>query len=222
MSVICRVLVLIASSIILGGAPLAAEVLDSQFPGSQSEAKAVCNSSGECSVHVGSENVNILSACSTSRASLSWSRKEKGVFLVACDCSCTSHDNSGWLISASPLADEYEVKKLYLGKKFTVEELGQDLTNISDIMISHPLCEKVNFAKLKLSAFVTLLKQPTSDQSIPYCFLPAYILVEREGARIETNDVESHYGKRISDQETDPLLRARLVNFVVLNLHLQK
>ncbi|NMX66883.1 hypothetical protein HBO15_05925 [Pseudomonas sp. WS 5111] len=212
MSVIYNALGLIVSSVLFGTVPLAVwaqepHVLDI-------EGEAVCNFSGECSMDVGSEGKNILAACEAPRASISWNRKEKGVFLIACDCKCTSHDNTGWLIGGASVTGEREIQRLYLGKEFTVEALGKDPSSIFDIMASHPLCEKVDVVKLRESVFVTLLKQPTNNQSAPYCFLPAYIMNYRGSMKIKTNDVGSQFGKLLRVEDLDSISRSELLEFV--------
>lgn len=212
MSVIYKILVLTVSFIIFWTVPLAvwaqkSHVLDV-------EGKAVCNLSGECSMDVGSEGENILAACEAPRASISWNRKEKDMFLIACDCKCTSHDNTGWLIGGASMTGEREIQKLHLGKEFTLEALGKDPSSIFDIMASHPLCEKVDAVKLRESVFVTLLKQPTSSQSAPYCFLPAYIMDYRGAMKIRTNDVGSQYGKHLRVEGVDSISRSELLELV--------
>ena len=209
---IYKILVLTVSYMLFGTAPL---VVWAQEPHALDvEGKAVCNFSGECSMDVGSEGKNILAACEAPRASISWNRKEKGVFLVACDCKCTSHDNTGWLIGGASVTGEREIQRLYLGKEFTVEALGKDPSSISDIMASHPLCEKVDVVKLRESVFVTLLKQPTNNQSAPYCFLPAYIMGYRDSMKIRTNDVGNQYGKLLRMEDIDSIQRSELLEFV--------
>lgn len=163
---------------------------------------------------VSSAGKNILAACQAPRASTSWNRKEKYVFLVACDCKCTSHDNTGWLIGGVSITGEREIQKLYLGKEFTLEALEKEPSSISDILASHPLCEKVDAVKLRKSVFVILLKQPTNSQSTPYCFLPAYIMDHGGSMKIRTNDVGNQYGKYLRAEGLDSISRSELLAFV--------
>ncbi|WP_413703689.1 hypothetical protein [Pseudomonas sp. Pseusp16] len=139
---------------------------------------AVCNASGECALDISDTAKYILLACETPKVEVTWNRTKKNVFLIACDCECTSHDNIGWLVDGDMSIGEYKVWKLDLGKKYTVEELSRTVINIPDLFQSHPLCSEPDKKLLKASVFVSLLKHPTNNENSPYCFSPVYITEE--------------------------------------------
>lgn len=118
----------------------------------------VCNVSGECALDIGCIAKNILLACETPKVEVAWNRTKNNVFLIACDCECTSHDNTGWLVDKDIAVGEHKVWKLHLGKKYTVEELGRPMINIPDLFHSHPLCNEPDKRLLKASVFVSLVK----------------------------------------------------------------
>ena len=65
----------------------------------------------------------IKQLCKTETVWLSWNNAVPNATLVTCDCSCTSHDNSGWLVEAQPEVDTYRVHRVSLGKVFSPTEL---------------------------------------------------------------------------------------------------
>lgn len=146
---------------------------------------AVCNISGECSADISDIAIDILVLCGAPKVEVAWSRENKNVFLVSCDCQCTSYDNAGWLIGKSIAGDKYEVWRLGLGKKYTVEELSRSKGSISDLFRSYSLCSDPDKRLVKTSVFVSLVKYPTNNETNPYCFSPEYIV--EEGDRSEVN-----------------------------------
>ena len=179
-----------------------------------SASETACNSLGECTMDVSHSAPSILQACESPKASVAWNRKRQGAFLVSCDCKCTSHDNIGWLIDITSNADIRKVQKIYIGKRATIEDLQQNPTSIPDMISAHPLCEKIDFEKLKISVFVTLMKQPTNNEMAPYCFFPAYMV--EEGARLEvkTNNADDKYGKLLSIAGDDSVFEAEIIEYV--------
>lgn len=138
--------------------------------------EGACNTSGECSFDISDLSETILLACDAPRASISWNKKQSTSFLIACDCQCTSHDNVGWLIDMSNVVNHKKIQKLQVGKSFTKEALEKQAGNISDLVSSHPLCERVDKDKLIKSIFVSLIKESTKSESQPYCFSPLYVI----------------------------------------------
>jgi hypothetical protein len=139
---------------------------------------AVCNEVGECALDISSAAKHILLACETPKVEVAWNRAKKNVFLIACDCECTSHDNNGWLVDEDASTGKREIWKLDLGKRYTVEELSGSVINVPDIFQSNPLCSEPDKELLKTSIFVSLIKYPTKNESTPYCFAPIYITGE--------------------------------------------
>jgi hypothetical protein len=78
---------------------------------------AVCNASGECVLDISDTAKHILLACETPKVEVTWNRTKKNVFLIACDCECTSHDNTGWIVDKDIATGEHKVWKIDLGKK---------------------------------------------------------------------------------------------------------
>lgn len=157
--------------------------------------EAVCNSSGECSVDISDVAKDRLLACNGSKVSVSWNSRKQGSFLIACDCECTSHDNTGWLVEFVDAAGKEKAQGLYLGKAVTIEGMKQLPLRVPDMISSHRLCESIDSEKLSKSIFITLIKYPTSSEVEPYCFSPAYLLEKNGGIEISTNNIENGYGK---------------------------
>jgi hypothetical protein len=174
--------------------------------------KAVCNTTGECSIDVSDTAKNILLACETPKVSIAWNRARKNSFLIACDCECTSHDNTGWLIDTNIATGKQNIKELHLGKRYTVEALKHTTSNIPDIFNSHPLCEKIDNNTLNNSIFVTLIKQPTNNDAAPYCFSPAYIIEDKKNLTIQTNNNKLETSLLIKREES--LTDAEIINFL--------
>lgn len=103
-------------------------------------------------------------------------------YLLACECDCTSHDNTGWLIDGS----SGKVQRVALGKPAIATELvGVDA--VSDILASHPFCEAFDPGSLQAAEFVSLIKYPTGDEDAPYCFSPRTFTMSNDGIVIEDN-----------------------------------
>jgi hypothetical protein len=174
---------------------------------------AVCNYSGECIVDIGRSAKNILLACETSKVSMQWSKKRQGAYLISCDCECTSHDNVGWLVDKHSTIEEQKVQKLYLGKDATIEALRAKPGIVSDIVASHAMCGMVDGKKLELSIFVSLVKRPTNDELMPYCFFPIYMVEGVGGLKIIANDTDVG-GLTLTSMEDDPISRVEIIKFI--------
>lgn len=178
-----------------------------------SMSKAVCNTTGECSIDVSDTAKNILLACETPKVSIAWNRARKNSFLIACDCECTSHDNTGWLIDTNIATGKQNIQELYLGKSYTMEALKHTTSKIPDIFDSHPLCEKIDNDALDKSFFLTLIKQPTNNDTEPYCFSPAYIIEDKQNLTIRTNN-NNKLETSILIKREKSLTHAEIVNFL--------
>lgn len=176
--------------------------------------EATCNPLGECTMDVSHTAPSILQACESPKASVAWNRKRQGAFLVACDCECTSHDNIGWLIDMTSTNESRKVQKLYIGKGTTIESLEQEPASIPDIISSHQLCEKIDIEKLKISVFVTLIKQPTNDELTPYCFSPAYMVEGETYLEARTNNAGNKYGELLNVDGGDSVFEAEIIQYV--------
>lgn len=194
------------------GLALAVEGALAAFPGGGGGKKENCNISGECSKVVGG-SAELLKWCETSKATIAWSYKRRGAFLVSCDCECTSHDNVGWVVDRDSVTGKNIVQKLQVGKQSTVERIRRSSGLVSDEFSAHPYCGEIDDKKLSDSVFVTLLKQPTGGDVVPYCFYPAYILIGEDGVKISTDSPDDGYGMSLIIEgsglaETSAVLKA--------------
>ncbi|MBK0011033.1 hypothetical protein [Stenotrophomonas sp. S41] len=118
----------------------------------------------------------IKQVCKTEKVWLSWNSAVPSATLVTCDCSCTSHDNSGWLVEEQPEFDSYRVHRVSLGKVFSPTEFRRAGARIQDIVSSHPWCSSAKPSMPTNAVFVTLVKQPTESGDEPYCFTPRFFV----------------------------------------------
>lgn len=118
----------------------------------------------------------IKQLCKTEAVWLSWNSAVPNATLVTCDCSCTSHDNSGWLVEAQPDFDSYRVHRVSLGKVFSPTEFRRAGARIEDIVSSHPWCSVAKPSMPTNAVFATLVKQPTESGDDPYCFTPHFFV----------------------------------------------
>jgi len=121
----------------------------------------------------------IKQLCKTEIVWLSWNNAVPNATLVTCDCSCTSHDNSGWLVEWEPGDDTYRVHRVSLGKVFSPTEFRRAGARIQDIVSSHPWCSGAKPSMPKNAVFATLAKQPTESGDEPYCFTPHFFVGDR-------------------------------------------
>ena len=118
----------------------------------------------------------IKQLCKTEKVWLSWNKAVPNATLVTCDCSCTSHDNSGWLVEWQPEVDTYRVHRVSLGKVFSPTEFRRAGVRIQDIVSSHPWCSAAKPSMPTTAVFATLVKQPTESGDEPYCFTPHFFV----------------------------------------------
>lgn len=116
-------------------------------------------------------------------------------YLLACECNCTSHDNTGWLVDGS----SGKVQGVALGKPTVAAELV-DVDSVSDIVASHPFCAAIDPGSLQAAEFVSLIKYPTGDEDAPYCFSPRTFITSNEGVVIEDN------GSKVPDSDDEVFL----------------
>ncbi|MDT3455867.1 hypothetical protein [Stenotrophomonas pavanii] len=128
------------------------------------------------SLRVEERSPAIKQLCKTEKVWLSWNKAVPNATLVTCDCSCTSHDNSGWLVEAQPEVDTYRVHRVSLGKVFSPTELRRAGARIQDIVSSHPWCSAARPSVPTNAVFATLVKQPTESGDEPYCFTPHFFV----------------------------------------------
>lgn len=121
----------------------------------------------------------IKQLCETETVWLSWNDAVPSATLVTCDCSCTSHENSGWLVEAQPEVDTYRVHRVSLGKVFSPTEFRRAGARIQDIVSSHPWCSGAKPSMPTNAVFATLVKQPTESGDEPYCFTPHFFVGDR-------------------------------------------
>lgn len=176
--------------------------------------EAVCNASGECSLGIALPHSKILLACETPRASINWNRNNKYMFLVACDCECSSHDNTGWLVGISPGKGGGVIKKIELGKRFAIEALEREPPIIHDFFSGYEVCEKVDYFLLKKSVFVSLLKQPSGNGGMHYCFSPMYIYAEAGRFVAKRGDVSTRTYGVLERDENDVALKGEIFRVI--------
>ncbi|MEQ3435939.1 Secreted protein [Stenotrophomonas maltophilia] len=121
----------------------------------------------------------IKEACETEKVWLSWNNAVPDAALVTCDCSCTSHDNSGWLVETGLDGDVSRVRRVALGKVSSVEELERYGERVPDTFSSHPWCSGAKPKAPTNAVFATLMKQPSQMGDTPYCFTPHFIIDDR-------------------------------------------
>lgn len=114
--------------------------------------------------------------CETETVWLSWNNAVPEATLVTCDCRCTSHDNSGWLVEWQPEDDTYRVHRVSLGKVFSPTEFRRAGARMQDIVSSHPWCSSAKPSMPTNAVFVTLVKQPAGAGDEPYCFTPHFFV----------------------------------------------
>jgi len=102
-----------------------------------------------------------------------------GATLVTCDCSCTSHDNSGWLVETGLKDASPRVRRVTLGKVSSVAEFNRYGERVPDILASHPWCTGTKPRTPINAVFATLVKQPSEVGDAPYCFTPYFIVGTR-------------------------------------------
>ncbi|WP_155760134.1 hypothetical protein [Stenotrophomonas maltophilia] len=107
---------------------------------------------------------------------MSWNNAVPNATLVTCDCICTSHDNSGWLVETGLKDDVPRVRRVTLGKVSGVAEFNRYGERVPDTFASHPWCSGTK-PKMPINAvFATLMKQPTKAGDAPYCFTPHFFV----------------------------------------------
>ena len=143
--------------------------------GNGSKYNAVCNRGGECSVEITALSVKLNKACESPRISMSWNKRAENLYLISCDCECTSHDNSGWIVQLEAVGRKPSAKNVPLGRGVTIEELERSSGKIHDIYSSHPMCEPIDRKTLRNSIFASLFKQPTTIGANSYCYSVVYI-----------------------------------------------
>lgn len=102
---------------------------------------ALCTDSGECSLDVSGIALDLLELCEAPHLTLNWNQKTPGACLLACDCNCTSHDNSGWPVENYSIQALPKITELSLGRRFTLQALRGSPSSILDALSSSPLCE---------------------------------------------------------------------------------
>lgn len=152
-----------------------------------------CDSEGHCNVALAG-NQGALSLCEGYAPMLYWNEGREN-YLLACECDCTSHDNTGWLIDGS----SGKVQGVALGKPAIATELV-DVDAVSDILASHPFCKAFDPGSLQAAEFVSLIKYPTGDEDAPYCFSPRTFTMSNDGIVIEDN------GRKLPDGDDEVFL----------------
>lgn len=61
-----------------------------------------------------------------------------------------------------------------------------------------PYCSAVNFKNISNSIFVTLIKEPAGSDVSPYCFYPAYIMIDDNGLEVKTDRASDGFGASLT------------------------
>lgn len=152
-----------------------------------------CDSDGHCQLAL-EENGDARALCAGNAPMLYWNKGREN-YLLACECNCSSHDNTGWLIDASTGM----VQSVALGKPALAPELA-DVEVVEDILASHRFCEAIDARALQGADFVSLIKYPTGNDDAPYCFVPRTFVTSGDEVVIEDN------GKRVARGDDEVFL----------------
>ncbi|QOY62253.1 hypothetical protein INQ40_10025 [Lysobacter sp. H21R4] len=139
-------------------------------------------------------NQEALSLCEGGAPMLYWNEGREN-YLLSCECNCTSHDNTGWLVDRS----SRKVQGVALGKTAVAAELV-DVDSVSDILAAHPFCAAIDPGSLQAAEFVSLVKYPTGNEDSAYCFSPRTFITSSEGVVIED------YGNQVRDSDEEVFL----------------
>jgi hypothetical protein len=100
----------------------------------------------------------------------------------------------GWIVDRDVGTGKQVVQKLQVGKQSTVENIWRSSGLVSDIFSAHLYCSDIDSKSLSNSMFVTLLKESTGSDVLPYCFYPAYIVLGESGLEVRTDRSGDGYG----------------------------
>ena len=120
---------------------------------------SLCDSAGHCKLKL-TKNADALALCEGNAPKLYWNQGRES-YLFACECDCSSHDNTGWLVDVST----GRVQGVGLGKPAVAQELI-NVDIVTDIMASHPFCEALDSNSLRSAEFVSLVKYPTGNDNV--------------------------------------------------------
>ncbi|RJX74081.1 hypothetical protein [Pseudomonas sp. LS-2] len=175
---------------------------------------ALCTDSGECSLDVSDIALDLLELCEAPHLTLNWNQKTPGAFLLACDCNCTSHDNTGWLVENYSIQALPKITELSLGRRFTLQALRRSPSSILDALSSSPLCELLDVEKTEVGVFVSMIKRPAKTENATYCYYPVYIVVRGEQLEIETHDEDDGYGRALVFERRDEAAQASIIKLL--------
>ena len=164
-----------------------------EFVPNASPVLGLCDSAGHCKLKL-TKNADALALCEGNAPQLYWNQGRES-YLFACECDCSSHDNTGWLVDVST----GRVQGVGLGKPAVAQELI-NVDVVTDIMASHPFCEALDSNSLQSAEFVSLIKYPTGNDNIPYCFSPRTFIKSGESIVIKDN------GSRVFEDDDEVIL----------------
>lgn len=134
--------------------------------------------------------------------------------LVICDCHCTSHDNTGWVVLNYGSSGTGSVVLIFPGMMASPEMFSASTSPIiRDLVVGVPMCIPVDRAQLEKSTFITLSKRPSESTEFPYCFDPLYISADAGAVRLKLADhwIDPHdyeyFGEAPSNKDVDNLHR---------------
>src|SRR5690606_17292279 len=121
--------------------------------------------------------------CDGTSPTLYWNQGKPNS-LLACECHCTSHDNSGWFVDGA----SGHVQGISLGKAATFATIHNSDT-VEDILSSHKFC-RASGHESDTGEFLSLIKYPTGNEESPYCF-SVRVISESDGSIVAREDGQS-------------------------------
>lgn len=128
--------------------------------------------------------------------------------LVVCDCKCTSHDNTGWIVWTDEASAKQSVVPIYPGKLVSPDTFSASTSPVIRDQLWHvEMCVSVDRAQLDQSDFITLVKRLTNSDDSPYCFDPLYITIQGTTVKLKLADRwihaddEQYLGEDVSSED---------------------
>lgn len=169
------------------------------------QAAEIC-AGGDCAEPARDGNVD-LALCPEGKIAVAHNAASSSS-LVVCDCRCTSHDNTGWIVwTEGPSAAQLAVE-IYSGKLVSPDVFSATASPlIRDLLSDVQMCAPIDRAQLGRSDFTTLVKRPSDSVDFPYCFDLLYISIEGSTVRLKLADRwidaddDEFFGEQVSDED---------------------
>lgn len=181
-------------------------------PGMRNETSAAVESCGstDCSVPNWDHDVS-LGLCPDGEIVVAHNAASSSS-LIVCDCKCSSHDNTGWIVWTDEASTVQKVVQIRPGKLVSPDIFATTVSPvIRDRLADVRMCAPVDRMQMDQSDFTTLMKRPTNLEEFPYCFDPFYISIHGDAVRlklgdhwIDTDDAEI-FGEKVSNDDLEEL-----------------